>query len=108
MRRAEPNELQENALPGLVLTLSHSRRQELFPVPFEPMDPFSEPEPSDGALVQLESGLHIVVVYGTVTHRTTLFFPVSADLNIALQRVFTEIAIQPSEILWTAESAVTT
>ncbi len=108
MKRAEPKELQEDTIPGLVLELSEARRQELFPVPFEAMDSFSEPEPSEGALVRLENGLQVVVVYGKVTHRTTLSFPAGADLTTALPTVFAELSIRPSEIVWTAESAART
>lgn len=108
MKRAQPHELQEDAIPGLVLSLSEARLRELFPVPFAQMDPYSEPEPSDGALVQLESGLHVVVVRGTITHRVTLSFPASANLSRALESVFAEVSIRPAEIVWTAESVAKT
>ena len=108
MKRAQPQQLQEDAVPGLVLKLSEARLRELFPVPFEPMDPLSEPEPSEGTLVELDRGLHVVVVHGMITHRVTLSFPASADLSHALQTVFAEIPIRSSEILWAAESAAKT
>ena len=108
MRRADSNELREDANPALVLNLSEARRQELFPVPFEPMDPFSEAEPSEGALVQLNDGLHVVVIHGTITHRVTLSLPASADVRRAIRTVFAEVPIHESEIVWAAESAAKT
>lgn len=106
MRRVHPHELQEDAVPALVLSLTETRVGELFPVSFEPMDPFSEPEPSEGALVQLDDGHLVVVVHGTVTHRVTLSVPVSATTS--LQTVFAQIPIRLSEVVWTAESAAKT
>lgn len=108
MKRAQPHELQQDAVPGLVLNLSAARLRELFPVPFDVMDPLSEPEPSEGALVRLDSGLPVVVVHGQVTHRVTLSFPVSVDVSHALRSVFAEVPVRSSEIVWTAESAART
>ena len=108
MRRAHPDALSEDATPGVVLDLSELRLRELFPVRFSRMDALSEPEPSKGALVRLNSGLHVVVAYGTITHRATLSFPVSADLRQAIRTVFDEVRIRPSEIVWVAESGVKT
>jgi hypothetical protein len=108
MKRAQPHELQEDVVPGLVLHLSEMRLHELFPVPFEPMDSLSEPEPSEGALVRLDEDVKVVVVHGKITHRTTLSFPASADVSHALQTVFAEIPIRSSEIVWTAAGAART
>ena len=108
MRRAQPHEFQEDAVPGLVLSLSETRLHELFPIAFEEMDPLSEPEPSEGTLARLDNGLLVVVVHGTITHRVTLSFPASSDLNRALQAVFGEVPVRSSEIVWTAESAART
>jgi hypothetical protein len=108
MKRTQPHELQQDAVPGLVLNLSVARLRELFPVEFDAMDPLSEPEPSEGALVRLDSGLQVVVVHGTITHRVTLSFPATADLSRALPNVFAEIPVRSSEIVWTAESAART
>ncbi|HET8772971.1 MAG TPA: hypothetical protein VFP80_04240 [Thermoanaerobaculia bacterium] len=58
--------------------------------------------------MRLDSGLHVVVVHGTITHRVTLSFPASADLSRALESVFAEVPIRAAEIVWTAESVVRT
>jgi hypothetical protein len=102
MRRADPQELREDARPALLLSLSEKRLSELFPVPFSSME--SEPEPSKGALVQLASGNYIVVAYGAVTRRATVSFPVSVDVHDAIEALLREVALQPSEVLWTVEA----
>ena len=102
MRRADPQELREDARPALFLSLSENRLSELFPVPFSSME--SEAEPSKGALVQLASGGYVVVAYGTVTRRATLSLPISADVHDAIEALLREVALQPSEILWTVEA----
>jgi hypothetical protein len=104
MRRAHPQELREDARPALLLSVSESRLRELFPVRFTRMDPAAEAEPSKGSLVRLESDDYAVVVYGTVTRRATVSFPVSADVHAALGALFREVPVRDSEILWTVEA----
>ena len=108
MRRAHPKDLREDAAPGIVLQLSDARLRELFPLRFSRMDSFSEAEPSTGALVTLKSGLHIVVVHGSITKRTTISFPASVNMATSIRAVFAEVAIRPSEIVWVAESGAKT
>ncbi|HEX6085747.1 MAG TPA: hypothetical protein VF266_14545 [Thermoanaerobaculia bacterium] len=102
MRRADPQELREDARPALLLALSESRLRELFPVDFSPVE--SEPEPSHAALVQLMSGAYVVVMYGTITRRATVSFPVSADVHDAIESLLREVPLQSAEILWTADA----
>jgi len=106
MRRAQPQELREDARPALVLGISEDRLETLFPVGVTPLPPQSEPEPAKGALVRLESGQYIVVVYGTVTRRATLSLPVSANVHDAIEALLREVPIETREILWTAEADV--
>jgi hypothetical protein len=106
MRRADPQELREDARPALLLTLSEDRLGELFPIPFTLVEPGVEPEPSKAALVHLESGDSIVVVYGMVTRRATVSFPASANVQDALDSLLREVPIRSAEILWTVEAGV--
>ena len=98
--------LREDARPALLLDTPEERLRALFPVDLTPLPPEAEPEPSKGALVRLESGHTVVVVYGTVTRRATLSFPVSADVHEAIEALLREVPIERREMLWTAEADV--
>ena len=39
------------------------------PIALEKLGPFTEPEPSEGATIELASGRHVVVIFGLVTER---------------------------------------
>lgn len=106
MRRAQPNELQEDAVPAMVLQTSKQRLRELFPVRFSAMDTFAEAEPSRGALLQLNDGPFVVVIYGTLSHRTTVSVPVSANVRKTIQSLVREVGITRDDILWAAEGAL--
>jgi hypothetical protein len=105
MRRARPSELKEDAVPALVLSIDPRRLRELFPVRFSRVDGFAEPEPSKGALIQLDSGPYAVVMYGTETRRATISFPAASDVRRALAALLRETSIDREEIEWIEESA---
>ena len=105
MRRARPDELNEDAIPVLVLQLSESRLQQLFPVRLSAVEPFAEAEPSRGALVQLKGGSYLIVMFGEITHRATLSLPVSAAIDKAVTEILDEIPIQSAEVAWAAPEA---
>ncbi|HUR83181.1 MAG TPA: hypothetical protein VM733_20660 [Thermoanaerobaculia bacterium] len=106
MRRADPQELREDARPAVLLSLSEPRLRDLFPISFSAIEDGIEPEPSIGALVRLDSRQYLVVTYGTVTHRATLAFPLSANVHDAIEDLRREVPISDSEILWTADAAL--
>jgi hypothetical protein len=105
MRRARAAEMNEDAVPALVLSVDERRLRELFPVRFSRVEPLAEPEPSTGALIQLDSGPYAVVMYGKETGRATISFPATADVRRALAALVREIGIQRSEIEWVDEPA---
>lgn len=105
MRRAQPLELNEDTVPTLVLEVSERRLKELFPVSFTAVDSLSEPEPSIAALVQLDSGTYCVVTFGSITHRTTISVPVTADAGRAAAAVIVETGVRKDEVRWLAEQA---
>jgi hypothetical protein len=39
------------------------------PVALEKLGPFTEPEPSEGATIELASGRHVILIYGLTTER---------------------------------------
>jgi hypothetical protein len=105
MRRARAAELNEDAVPALVLSIDERRLRELFPVRFLRVDPLAEPEPSTAALIQLDNGPYAVVTYGKETGRTTISFPETADVRRALAALVREISIRRSEVEWVYEPA---
>ena len=103
MRRASPEELNENARPVALLRLSQDRLRELFPVELSETDPLSAPEPSIGGLVQLDSGPYAVVIYGKGTGETEVSMPVSAPLARYWAAFLREVPLIASEIVWTSD-----
>jgi hypothetical protein len=99
MRRAKPDELNEDAKPIALLKLSEDRLRELFPVEFSEVDPLAAAEPSIGALVQLESGSYAVVMYGKITGQTEVSMPLTTRWLAFLS----EVPLRTNEIVWTAE-----
>jgi len=76
-----------------------------FPVAFDEMDTFSEPEPSEGALVQLESGPFAVVVWGKSTGRLTVSLPEKADAGKVIPALLEEARLPAGAITWRADQA---
>src|SRR5258706_14822036 len=99
MRRARPEELNEDAKPIALLRLSKDRLQELFPVEFSDADPLSAAEPSIGGLVQLESGPYAVVMYGKVSAEAAVCLPVSAPLARHWAAFLAQVPLIAQEIL---------
>lgn len=103
MRRASPDELNEDAKPIALLRLSEDRLQELFPVEFSEADPLSAAEPSIGGLVQLDSGPYAVVMYGKSSGETEVSMPVSAPLARYWAAFLREVPLIANEIVWTSD-----
>jgi large subunit ribosomal protein L29 len=105
MKRARAHELNEDAVPGMVLHATKHRLAELFPVRFSAVDPLAEAEPSEAALVQLESGAFAAINYGTITQRVTISVPISANVRKTIEALLREAAIRAEEIIWVADTA---
>jgi len=104
MRRASPNELNEDARPIALLRPSKNRLEELFPIEFSEADPLSAAEPSIGGLVQLESGPYAVVMYGKVSGETEVSLPVSAPIARHWAAFLREVPVVAKEIVWTTDN----
>jgi hypothetical protein len=104
MRRARPDELNEDAKPIALLQLSEDRLRELFPVEFSEVDPLAAAEPSIGSLVQFDSGFYAVVMYGKRTGQTEISIPVSATPAPHWTAFLREVPLLAIEIAWTAEA----
>ena len=106
MRRAKPEELNEDAEPIALLQLSEDRLHELFPVDFIEADPLSAAEPSLGSLVQLDSGPYAVVMYGKSIGETEVSMPVSVPLARYWAAFLREVPLIDNEIVWTSAKVV--
>lgn len=102
MRRAEPNELMDPAVPVITARLSKAELTEWLPIPFEAIDdPLQAPEPSLGALAQLDAGGYVVLTYGKDSEQLIVEFPVTTRNRTALlTQFFREVPIPLSRILW--------
>lgn len=100
MRYAQPSELTENVVPVLQLRLSERQFDAMFPVKTVDLDPLAAPEPSRGALIQLDSGSYVVVTYGEVTHLAVVEVPRSAHAPKVIRELFSEIDVPSSVIEW--------
>lgn len=101
MRTAKPNELQENAIPLFTAELSLRELKELLPIRFQDIDnPDQVPEPSQGALVRLNSGRYVVLFYGKDSKLLTVLYPGSSDPNACLRDFLAEVPLLRSRISW--------
>jgi hypothetical protein len=103
MRRARPEELNEDARPIALLRLSKDRFEELFPVEMSDTDPLSAAEPSVGGLVQLDSGPYAVVVYGKTSGEAEVSLPASAPMPRQWKAFLREVPLTAREIVWTSD-----
>ncbi len=102
MRRAEPQELQVRAMPAMTAELTESELVEWVPVPWDDItDPLATPEPSKGALVQLNDGEYVVLYYGLDSRQLTVEIPETTEDSSALVSAFLrEVALPAARVLW--------
>jgi hypothetical protein len=72
------------------------------PIPFDAIDdPLQAPEPSLGALAQLEAGGYVVLTYGRDSEQLIVEFPVNTENKSALlAQFFREVPLPLSRVLW--------
>jgi hypothetical protein len=82
--------------------LSEAELLEWLPVPFDDIDdPLATPEPSKGALIQLEDGAYVVVYYGKDSKQLTLEIPeATRDSSELVASFFDEVPLLLSRVLW--------
>jgi hypothetical protein len=102
MRRARPHELKTPANPVLTARLSETELVEWLPVRFDEIDdPLATPEPSKGALIQLENGAYVVVYYGKDSQQLTLEIPeTNSDSSALVASFFEEVPLPIARVLW--------
>lgn len=99
MHVASPNSTRVPPELVAILRVPASRLREVVPVSLEPLDPFAEAEPSTGATIQLESGRHVVVIYGLETHQLQLHADPAVALE-ALDEFLEESGLDPTTVEW--------
>lgn len=72
MRRAAADAVRNPPDLALIAHVPAATLRRAIPVTLERLDPFAEPEPSEGATIELASGRHVIVIYGLVTERLYL------------------------------------
>lgn len=102
MRRAKPQELKTHAVPVITARLTEAELERWFPIPFDDItDPLAVPEPTRGALVQLEGGSYVVVYYGRDSGQLFLEIPESTiDSSALVAEFFREVPLPRSRVLW--------
>ena len=69
MRRAAADAIRNPPDLALIAHVPSATLRRAVPIALEELGPFTEPEPSEGATVELASGRCVVVIYGLVTER---------------------------------------
>jgi hypothetical protein len=99
MRHAAPDAIRTPPDLALIARVPSSVLKQAVPVSLEALDPFSEPEPSEGATIELASGRHVIVIYGLQTKRLSVHasWP---EAPSAVGDFLRESALQESAIEW--------
>jgi hypothetical protein len=106
VRAANPTELKENAFPVMTAKLSEHELKSWFPISFEDIsDSWAAPEPSIGALIQLDAGAYVVLDYGKDSMQLTARIPSNVNASACLASLFREVPLPLSRILWWREDA---
>lgn len=101
MRLARPEDVTEAATPLLTAGVTRDELQAWFPVEFRRVDdPWQAAEPSEVALVRLDSGLCLVLWWGELSQQLKVEVPVSEDADAATEAFFRETAVPRSRVLW--------
>ena len=90
------------AVPVITARLSEAELTKWLPVPFDAIDdPLQAPEPSLGALAQLDAGGYVVLTYGKDSEQLIVEFPINIRNKTALlAQFFREVPLPLSRILW--------
>lgn len=102
MRRAEPHELTDPAVPIITARLSKAELTKWLPIRFDAIDdPLQAPEPSLGALAELDAGGYVVLTYGKESEQLIVEFPANTKNRTALlAQFFREVPLPLSRVLW--------
>jgi hypothetical protein len=99
MRRAAADALRTPPELALIANVPRSDLMVATPVVLQPIDSFSEPEPSEGATIELASGRHVVVIYGLSTARLSVH-AAWPDAPQSVADFLHESGLRPADIEW--------
>jgi hypothetical protein len=99
MRRAAADAIRTPPELAMIARVPHQVLKRAIPVSLEALDPFSEPEPSEGATIQLASGRHVIVIYGLHTERLSVH-TAWPEAPLAVADFLREAALDESSIEW--------
>ena len=99
MRRASANAIRTAPELVLIARVPQSTIESIVPVPLDSLDAFAEPEPSQGATVELASGRLVVVIHGLMTGRLSVH-ATPADGNDAVEDFLRESGMPHEAIEW--------
>jgi hypothetical protein len=99
MRRADPDAVRTPPELALIARVPPPLLKRAVPVSLEALDPFSEPEPSEGATIQLASGRHVIVIYGLHTERLSVH-AAWPEAPLAVADFLREAGLDESSIEW--------
>jgi hypothetical protein len=91
MKKAAPNESLISEEVIFELRISEKDFKQLFYIEFDELDILAAPEPSLGAMVCLESGQYLVLIYGKVTKTLTVLKPPDDEAEKVLAALFNEV-----------------
>lgn len=104
MRRAQPDECLIHLYPVFLAELSEADLKKLFPVELSEAEPFTEPEPSVGGLVQLENGQYFGIVFGLQTQRLAILKPEGQPTREMLTHLFQAVPELSNFTTWKEKS----
>jgi hypothetical protein len=69
MRRAAADAIRNPPNLALIAHVPAATLRRAIPIPLQKLGPFTEPEPSEGATIELASGRYVGVIFGLMTER---------------------------------------
>jgi len=99
MRHAASDAIRTPPDLALIARVPSAELKPAVPVALDALDPFSEPEPSEGATIELASGRHVIVIYGLQTKRLSVH-AAWPEAPSAVSDFLHESALQASAIEW--------
>jgi hypothetical protein len=99
MRRAAADAIRNPADLALIAHVPAATLRRAGPVDIEKLGPFTEPEPSEGATIELASGRYVGVIYGLVTERLYIH-AANPDAVVAVADFLRESKIGEASIEW--------
>jgi len=99
MRRAAVDAIRNPPDLALIAHVPAATLRRAIPIALEKLGPFTEPEPSEGATIELASGRYVAVIFGLVTERLYVH-AANPDGVVAVADFLRESKIGEASIEW--------